>query len=415
MIENIKTQVCIIGAGPSGLMASIFAARAGASTIVMETNTSLGRKLLLTGGKRCNLTHQIESAHLIHLYDKMGKFLSCCIYEYSPQYIRNFFAQIGLNTTVEEDGCVFPATYKAEDVKNVLIREVQRLKVKFFYDKPVREIVKVAGGFLIKTDKQQFLAEKIIIATGGISWPQTGSTGDGYRFAKNLGHSIVEPRASLVPLVTSEKWTKELAGTSISNVSISANLNRKRIVTHGAIVFTNNGLGGPAAQDMSRYMTDFLPAEEKPLGIALDLVPYLQQEEMEEQIIRFTNENPKKKLENALADFVPKRIASIICSFAGCDDDVPMGQLKKEIRQKIVRLIKALPLSVLRTRPIEEATVTRGGVNLAEINPKTMESKICPGLFFAGEVIDADGPCGGYNLQICWSTGALAGSCAAKK
>jgi predicted Rossmann fold flavoprotein len=414
MNENIKKQVCIVGAGPSGLMASIFAAREGASVIVFETNTGPGRKLLLTGGKRCNITHKIQPDELVRLLGKTGKFLSYCLYEYSPEYIRDFFAQVQLDTKTEPDGCVFPASYKAEDVKNALIRQAQNLNVKFIYNQPVTEIAKESENFIIKTANKQFTSEKVIIATGGVSWPQTGSTGDGYRLAKYLGHSIVEPKASLVPLVTTENWTKELAGTSVSNVSITTSIDKKKIVTHGAIVFTHNGLGGPAAQDMSRYLTDFLPAQKNPIGITLDLIPDLQQENLEEKIISLINENPKKKLSNILCDFLPKRLVFTLCELARCNDDFPAGQLKKEVRQKVVMITKSLPLSVIRTRPIEEAVVTHGGVNLSEINPKTMESKICPGLFFAGEVIDADGPCGGYNLQICWSTGALAGSCAAK-
>jgi predicted Rossmann fold flavoprotein len=415
MNENIRKQVCIVGAGPSGLMASIFAAREGASVIVFETNTGPGRKLLLTGGKRCNITHEIQPDELVRLLGKTGKFLSYCLYEYCPEYIRNFFAQAGLDTKTEPDGCVFPSSYKAEDVKNALIRQAQNLNVKFIYNQPVTEIAKESGNFIIKTSQKQFAAEKVIIATGGVSWPQTGSTGDGYRLAKHFGHSIIEPKASLVPLVTTENWTRELAGTAVSNVKITTSLDKKKIITQGAIVFTHNGLGGPAAQDMSRYLTDFLPAKEKPIGITLDLIPDLQQENLEEKIISLINENPKKKLSNILCDFLPKRLVFTLCELSKCNDDFPAGQQKKEVRQKVVRITKSLPLSVIRTRPIEEAVVTHGGVNLSEINPKTMESKICPGLFFAGEVIDADGPCGGYNLQICWSTGALAGSCAAKK
>lgn len=414
MNETIKTSVCIIGAGPAGLMAAIYAAREGTSVSVLETNNAPGRKLLLTGGGRCNITHEIEPAEFVRLPGKMGKFLSYCIYEFSPQKIREFFAQIGLETTVEQDGCVFPASYKAEDVKNALVREAKRLKVNFFYDASVSEISKESGGFLIKTEKQKFLADKVIIATGGMSFPKTGSTGAGYRFAKYFGHSIVEPKAALVPLAAREHWVGKLAGTSITNVKISAAVEKKKILSHGALVFTENGVGGFAAQDMSRYLTDFLPAKDKPLEITIDLMPDSRQELIEERIIRLTEENPRKKFANVLSDFLPKRLASVVCELAECNDEIEAGQLKKDLRKKITQTIKALPLSVIRTRPIEEATVTRGGVKRDEINSKTMESKICPGLFFAGEVIDADGPCGGYNLQICWSTGALAGSCAAK-
>ncbi len=414
MSEDIKKQLYIIGAGPAGLFAAIFAAREGASVIVFESNPGSGRKLLLTGGRRCNLTHHVEPPQLVKLYGKSGKFLSYCIYKYSTDYVQDFFAKLGVETKIEPDGCVFPKSYKAEDVNNALVREAKKLKVRFIFNKPVCDIIKENDSFIINTKDEQFSAEKIIIATGGVSWPQTGSTGDGYRFAKNLGHTIIEPRASLLPLIAQEEWTSKLAGTSIANMKISTTIENKKIVTQGAGVFTQNGLGGPAAQDMSRYLTDFLPARKNPLEIFLDLVPDCKIDELENMFIKLTNENPKKKIENILADFLPKRAVSVICDLSGCSDEMPAGQLKKDIRKKIVQTIKSLPLSVVRTRPIEEATVTRGGVNLAEINSKTMESKICTGLFFAGEVIDADGPCGGYSLQICWSTGALAGTCAAK-
>jgi len=413
MNENNKTQICIIGAGPAGLIAAIFAAREGASVIILESNPNPGRKLLITGGRRCNLTHHTEPAQLTKLYGKSGKFLSFCIYKFSPDYVQDFFAKLGVDTKIEPDGCVFPKSYKAEDVNNALIREAKKLKVKFVHNKPVRDISKSENGFLIQTKDEQYSAQKLIIATGGVSYPQTGSTGDGYRFAKNLGHTITEPKASLVPLIAREEWTSKLAGTSIANMKISANIENKKITTLGALVFTHNGIGGPAAQDMSRYLTDFLPARKNPIGITLDLVPDLKIENIENKIIQLIDENPKKKIENILAEFLPKRVVSIVCELAGCDSDTPSAQLKKAVRKKIANAIKAMPLSVVRTKAIEEATVTRGGVNLSEINPKTMESKVCENLYFAGEVIDADGPCGGYSLQICWSTGALAGTCAA--
>ncbi len=410
----MKTEICIIGSGPAGLIAAIFSAGKGASTIVLERNDESGRKLLLTGGRRCNLTHQIEPDEFVRLLGKMGRFLSFCLHEYSPRYIRDFFTNLGVETKIEEDGCIFPATYKSEDVRNALLVEARRRKVKFLYKNRVSNIEKESDKFLITTEQEKIWSDKIIIATGGISWPQTGSTGDGYSFAKSLGHSIVQPKAALVPLVVNEKWPSELAGTSMSNVIISTKIKAKKITTQGAIVFTSNGLGGPAAQDMSRHLTDFLPAKENPIEITLDLVPDFQTDILEEQLISSMNENPKKKIANIISDFLPKRLASIVCKLSGCNEEFPAGQLKKEIRRKIIQTIKSLQLSVIRTRSIEEAIVTRGGVNLTEINPKTMESKICPGLFFAGEVIDADAPCGGYNLQIAWSTGALAGSCAAK-
>jgi predicted Rossmann fold flavoprotein len=405
----MRTKVCVIGAGPAGLMAAIFSAEAGSSTTVIEANTSAGRKLLLTGAGRCNITHQAEPAELVREFGAKGRFLSFCLYQYPPQYVQDFFAGLGLRLKIEKDGCVFPVSDRAGDVRDVLVERAKRLGVRFLYGRRVSGIVKEEGGFIVRTAKEPVYAEKLIVATGGLSWPKTGSTGDGYRFARETGHTIVEPKASLVPLVTREDWPKQLAGTAVEDVRVLARINKKKITTAGAIIFTEDGIGGPAVLNMSRYLTDYLPAGRTPIGISLDLAPQVIEVELETQITKLMAANPKKKVVNVLAEFVPKRLSAELCRQAGCGDELAAGQLKKDVRKKLVRFLKALPISVVSTRPIDEATVTHGGVSVTEIEPKTMESKICPGLFFAGEVIDADGPCGGYNLQICWSTGALAG------
>jgi predicted Rossmann fold flavoprotein len=390
-------------------MAAIFSAEAGSSTTVIEANTSAGRKLLLTGAGRCNITHQAEPAELVREFGAKGRFLSFCLYQYPPQYVQDFFAGLGLRLKIEKDGCVFPVSDRAGDVRDVLVERAKRLGVRFLYGRRVSGIVKEEGGFIVRTAKEPVYAEKLIVATGGLSWPKTGSTGDGYRFARETGHTIVEPKASLVPLVTREDWPKQLAGTAVEDVRVLARINKKKITTAGAIIFTEDGIGGPAVLNMSRYLTDYLPAGRTPIGISLDLAPQVIEVELETQITKLMAANPKKKVVNVLAEFVPKRLSAELCRQAGCGDELAAGQLKKDVRKKLVRFLKALPISVVSTRPIDEATVTHGGVSVTEIEPKTMESKICPGLFFAGEVIDADGPCGGYNLQICWSTGALAG------
>ena len=425
----MRIKVCITGAGPAGLMAAIFAAEAGcekagadSSTMVIEANTIAGRKLLLTGAGRCNLTHQAETEEIVREFGDKGKFLSFCLHRFSPQYVQDFFTGLGLRLKIEKDGCVFPAGDRASDVRDVLVSRAKELGVRFLYGRRVSGIDRQEGAFVVRTAKETAYAEKLIIATGGLSWPKTGSTGDGYKFAQQLGHTIIEPRASLVPLVTREDWIKQLAGTAVENVRVSARINNKKIKTAGAVIFTDDGIGGPAVLNMSRYIARYLPAGRKPIGpqwdtprgilISLDLAPQLSEAELENQVVELLTATPKKKIANILAEFVPKRISAVLCGQAGCSDELAAGQLKKDVRKKLLRLIKALPISVVGTRPINEATVTSGGVNVSEINPKTMESKICPGLFFAGEVIDADGPCGGYNLQMCWSSGALAGSSA---
>jgi len=407
------TEVCIIGAGPAGLMASIFAAEAGVRTTVIETNSNPGRKLLLTGGGRCNLTHQASPQELVRKFGAKGRFLSYALYQFPPENVRNFFVGLGLQTVLEKDGCVFPATGRASDVKDTLVKHARRLGVTFLYGKRVSNVMKETNAFVILASKERIVADKLIIATGGLSWPRTGCTGDGYQFARQFGHTIIGPRVSLVPLVTRETWPGRLVGTAVEKVKISARLNNKKLNTSGAIVFTDDGVGGPAILDMSWYLTDYLPAVETPIVIYLDLLPHVEQAALEKQITELIVANPKKKVTNVLAEFVPRRLSVVLCKQAGCDDELEAGQLRKDIRKKLIEMLKALPLSIVRTRPIAEATVTRGGVSVAEINSKTMESKICEGLFFAGEVLDLDGPCGGYNLQACWSTGVLAGASSA--
>ncbi|MBW7992465.1 MAG: NAD(P)/FAD-dependent oxidoreductase [Planctomycetes bacterium] len=412
----MKTEICIIGAGPAGLTAAIFAAQGGAHVNIIESNTTPGRKLMLTGAGRCNLTHNASPAELVRTFGAaQGRFLSYCFYKFSPQDVLKFFASAGLQTRTEQDGCVFPASDRAGDVRDALLNRAKRLGVNFLYDKRAGKITKQADTFLIHTPKGPVRAEKVIIATGGLSWPKTGCTGDGYRFARSFGHKISQTKASLVPLVSLEDWPGQLAGTPVENVRISARINNKKIATAGALIFTDDGIGGPGVLDMSRHLTDYLPAEKTPIEITLDFAADAEQSAFDKEMTELLNNNPKKKIVNILAEFVPKRIGIFLCKRAGCDDELAAGQLTKDARKRLIADVKALPLSIVRTREIAEATVTRGGVSLKEIEPKTMESKICPGLFFAGEVLDVDGPCGGYNLQICFSTGALAGSAAVQK
>ncbi len=409
----MRTEVCIIGAGPAGLMAAISCAEAGARTTLVEGNTTPGRKLLMTGAGRCNLTHQGSPQEIVRAFGAKGKFLSYCLYRFSPQDAQDFFAKLGLRMKVEEDGCVFSASGRASEVRDVLVGRGRALGVQFLYGSRVVSCSREAGSFVVLA-QERIEADKLIIATGGLSWPQTGCTGDGYRFARQLGHTIVETRASLVPLVTGETWPAQLAGTAVQEARLSMRINNKKLTTAGAMIFTDDGIGGPAVLDVSWYLTDLLPSSETPIVVTLDLTPHIQEAELEGQFSERISANPKKKVANVLADLVPKRLSAVLCRQGGCDDDLPAGQLRKDVRKRLIRMIKALPLSIVNTRPIAEATVTRGGVSINEIDPKTMESKLCTGLFFAGEVLDVDGPCGGYNLQACWSTGALAGSSASR-
>ena len=405
----MNVEACIIGAGPAGLMAAIHCAAAGSQTVVVETNTNAGRKLLLTGGGRCNLTHQATPDELVRACGKGGRFLSFAFHEFPPVRVRDFFRRRGLESVLDEAGCVFPVSQRASDVRDTLIRQAQELSVHFCYDRHVSGIVKKGDVFTIRAAGNTISAKKVVLATGGVSYPQTGSTGDGYEFAQHLGHTIIRPRAALVPLVTQESWPSELAGTTIDNVRIhSAAAGRKHEAT-GPLLFTDDGIAGPAVLDMSRFLTDCLPAQNKPIQLSVDMIAGMSANLFESRLLEQISVNPRKTIANVLSAFFPKRVAAVMCQQTDYDGALSANQVSRDIRKELIRFLKAVPLSVTGARPIEEATVTRGGVSTDEIDPKTMQSRICPGLFFAGEVIDVDGPCGGYNLQICWSTGALAG------
>jgi len=383
--------------------------------MVIEANASPGRKLLLTGAGRCNLTHQATPSELVHAFGAKGRFLSFCLHRFSPKHIQDFFARLGLRTKLEKDGCVFPVTDRAGDVRDVLLKEAKRLGVRFLFSTKVVSVSKHGEHFVVSSTRREILAEKVIIATGGISYPETGSTGDGYRFARYSGHTIIEPRPSLVPLVTLEGWPSELAGISLDNVKISTAIGKKKIDVIGAMLFTHDGISGPAVLELSRFVTDLLPIEKNPIKISIDLVSDISEAELEKTILMQISEHPKKTITNILGEFVPRRVLQVLCKQLNFEDKLYANQLSRDLRRKLLNLLKAMPLSIVHTRPIAEAMVTRGGVGLNEVEPKTMESKICPGLFFVGEILDADGPCGGHNLQMCWSTGALAGTSARQK
>lgn len=410
----MDSDICILGAGPAGLMAAIYAARERPGVTVVEANPSAGRKLLVTGGGRCNITHDATIDEFVRAFGEAGRFLRHSFHEMSPAAVRTFFHDRGLPTTVEPDGCVFPAEGRAVDVREVLLAEADRAGVRLQYGSPVIGVALDENAFAVATARHVIRAKRLIVATGGVSWPQTGSTGDGYRFAAALGHTVVAPKAALVPLVTQQKWPGSLAGVAVPDVRICAERSPRKTASVGAIVFTQDGLGGPAAQDISRLLADEFADGRSDIGLRIDLLPQTPLTELDGQLQQRLSAHARKAISNVLADLVPKRLAAMLCTLAHCDGETQAGQVSKEMRRTIGAILTALPVNVTGTRPIAEATVTRGGVDRRQIDPQTMASKVCAGLYFAGEVIDADGPCGGYNLQMCFSTGALAGRSAAR-
>jgi predicted Rossmann fold flavoprotein len=410
----MKIGICIVGAGPAGLMAALYAGAAKTSTWVVEGNAIAGRKLLLTGGGRCNFTHADDPEGLAKAFGKPGRFLRHSLYELSPDGVREFFRARGLADTVEPDGCVFPAHGGAIDVRDILVDEAQKLGIHFQYRSRVKEIAAEDGGFRLETEDHPVLAARVILATGGVSWPQTGSRGDGYHCAAQLGHAVTPPKPALVPLITREAWPGELAGISLAAVRIWATVDGHKLATAGNMLFTQNGIGGPAVLDLSRLLADELSQEGADISIGIDVLPEMDESQLNQRLRQECQAYPKKATANLLSDLVPRQFARTVCHLAQCNGDLQAGQLSAEKRRHLAASLKKVPLCVTGAEPIAKAIVTHGGVSRDQIDPRTMESKIHPGLFFAGEVIDLDGPCGGYNLQMCWSTGALAGRSAAR-
>ncbi len=410
----MKIEICIVGAGPAGLMAAIHAATDSLPTLVIEGNAAPGRKLLLTGGGRCNFTHAAGPEEVAKAFGKAGRFLRYGFYELSPDDAREFFHSRGVASLVEADGCVFPMSNRAADIGNALVQEAQRHGVRLQYRSRVRELAAEGPGFRLDLEDRQLRAARVILATGGVSWPQTGSQGDGYRFAAQLGHTVIPPKPSLVPLVTRETWMHELAGISLSDIRIQATVGGRKLAAVGNLLFTQKGIGGPAAQDLSRLLADDLGVEHPAIEIRIDVLPAIDEIQLDRQLQQQFATHPRKAVASVLAEIVPRQVSRMLCYLAQGDGDSPAGQLSAEKRRRLAAVLKKLPLCLIGTESIAKATVTHGGVSRDEIDPHTMESKLRPGLFFAGEVIDADGPCGGYNLQMCWSTGALAGRSAAR-
>ncbi|MGA2915765.1 MAG: NAD(P)/FAD-dependent oxidoreductase [Sedimentisphaerales bacterium] len=446
----MESDICIIGAGPAGMMAASAAADVGANLcvrpaqtrrsaptkiVVIESNTTAGRKLLLTGRGRCNLTHTGTIDEFIRAFKPFDKFVRHCIYEFPPQSLREFFRRRGLETIEEADGCVFPKTQRSSDVKRILLDEIKKYcrgepayspfeqthrsapTIQIFYGKKVQSVKKEKDLFIVSSKKFNIEAKSVIIATGGVSWPQTGSTGDGFRFAQDFGHKIIEPKACVVPLVTAEKFCSSLAGVGITNVEISCKIENKKISASGPMIFTHKGIGGPAVFDLSRFITDKL--NKNKIEISIDLLPAIDSQELDKKLADYFAQNAKQNVVSVLSQFLPKAAAQQIClinppsarprPLVGRLGQIGAGQIDKQTRRLLVGKLKNLGLTITSTESIEKATVTRGGIDITQIDSETMQSKLCSGLFFAGEVIDVDGPCGGYNLQFAFSSGFLAG------
>ena len=411
-----KFDVAVIGGGPAGMMAAGKAAENGASVVIIDRNRTLGRKLLITGKGRCNITQaQFDSQEFIKELGKNGKFLFSSFSAFGPGEVINFFEEKGLKTKTERGGRVFPVSDKAEDVLSILTAYLKKNNVKLLLGREVFGFNFKKGKIeSVKLKEENIVADKFILAVGGKAYPITGSAGDGYSWAKDLGHTIVSPEPSLVPVKTKENWVKDLQGLSLKNVQINIfQNNKKQDYRFGEMLFTHFGLSGPIVLDASKKIGELLKKGE--VEIQIDFKPALDFVQLDKRLQRDIEENRVKDFKNYLPELLPQKMIETFLKLSGIDPHKKMHFISKEERKIILHLLKGMKMTVGSLMGFDQAIVTSGGVNLREVDSKTMQSKIIKNLFFAGEILDIDGPTGGYNLQICWSTGSAAGTYAVTK
>jgi len=409
-------KIVVAGAGPAGLMAAATAAEYGAQVALIEKNPRVGKKLRITGKGRCNLTTSVDSSELVKGFPGNGRFLHSAFHEFSNTDLVEFFHQRGLKTKVERGSRVFPVSDQAEDVVNVLLENARRVGVETLHSTKVNELQFKNGKFIgVDSNKGNIAGDAVIVATGGMSYPGTGSTGDGYPWAEKLGHRIIEPRPGLVPLQVAENWTEDLEGLTLKNVKARAFTGQGKLINEefGELTFANFGLSGPIILSMSHEVGEYLIKTQQPATVKLDLKPALEEEKLDHRVQRDFNKYSRKMFKNALNDLLPQKLIPVIINLSGIEAEKECHQVTRRERLELVRLLKNLTLTVHSTRPIAESIVTAGGVNVKEVNPKTMESRLVQGLFFAGEILDVNGYTGGYNLQAAFSTGFVAGKYAA--
>lgn len=403
-------KVVVIGAGAAGMIAASVAADRGLDVTLLEKNHRVGRKILITGKGRCNITSDCDIEELIENVPTNGKFLYSAFYTFTNDDVIQMFNNLGVKTKTERGKRVFPESDKAHDIANALEKQVKNKKVNLELNVSVDKIIAKKNKIekVVLKDKREIKCDAVIVATGGLSYPLTGSTGDGYKFAKSLGHTIVDTKPSLIGIEVQEKFVSELEKLSLRNIAIAVynSKNKKVYDDFGELEFTKSGLDGPVIKSASCRMKDTTKENYK---IVIDLKPALDEEKLDKRIQKDFQKYTNKKFEKALDDLLPKKLIPIIIDLSDIDKEMVVHQISREQRKNLVKLLKNLTFTVKRYRPIEEAIITSGGVKVNEINSSTMESKLVEGLYFAGEVIDVDAYTGGFNLQIAFSTGYLAG------
>ena len=402
-------KVIVIGGGAAGMMAAVAAADAGAKVTIYEHNEKLGKKLFITGKGRCNVTNAGDMENLFANVMTNEKFLYSAFYTYDNQAVMDFVEKAGCPLKVERGDRVFPVSDHSSDVIAAFQRELKKRGVQIILNTGVKELIieeEQMKGVILKNGKRD-MADACIVATGGISYASTGSTGDGYRFAQESGHKVTDIKPSLVPFNLKDEWCKDAMGVSLKNVSLRMVCGKKEIYSgFGEMLITHFGISGPLVLSASSYYVTKAKGETK---LYLDLKPALTAEQLDKRVLRDFEESKNKQFRNALSHLFPQKLIPVMISLSGIDPEKKVNEITREERKAFVELIKNVPMTIAGVRDFKEAIITKGGVSVKQVNPSTMESKLISGLYFAGEVLDLDALTGGYNLQIAWSTGYLAG------
>jgi len=411
----MKYDVAVIGGGPAGMIAAGRAGEIGSHVVLIEKNKSLGVKLLIAGKGRCNITNKIDGLkEIINRFGENGKFLFSPFSRFGVDEVINFFESNDLKTKIERGGRVFPVSDKSQDVLDVLINYLEKTDVDIRTNSKVKKIIKKGNRIekIVLANNKEIIADNFIICTGGKSYPITGSTGDGYRWVEKLGHTITNLSPSLVPIVIEEIYVRELEGLSLKNVEISIYKSGKKINSRfGEAIFTANGMSGPIILDMSKEIGKELPDK---IRIQIDFKPALDFVKLDKRIQRDFQKNPNKLFRNSLDELLPRKLIPIIIRLSKIDPSQKVNSITKEERRKLLHLLKEFSLEIKGLEGFKKAIITTGGIKLNEVDQKTMKSKLIDNLYFAGEILDLDGPTGGYNLQVCWATGYIAGESAGR-
>lgn len=405
-------DVLVIGGGAAGCMAALAAAEKGASVLLMERNPKLGRKLYITGKGRCNVTNDCTVQEVLQNIPHNSRFLTSAVTRFSPEAVKQFFEGHGVPLKTERGGRVFPQSDKAADIIDALLLALRRAHVAIVQEraKTLRMVEESLEG--VEGERGFYPCRAAIVATGGVSYPLTGSTGDGYTLARALGHTILPPKASLVPLVAEQPFCARMQGLSLKNVSIRVKTEKKKTVfsEQGELLFTHFGLSGPLILTASAHMRDY---EKEHYFILLDLKPALDEEKLDKRLLRDLEENANRDFRHVLEGLVPRLMVPVILELTGIEGDIKANSVTRAQRRRLLETLKCIRIDISEPRPVDEAIITSGGVKVSEVNPTTMESKKARGVFFAGEVLDVDAYTGGFNLQIAWATGHAAGQGAA--